>query len=93
MRFINYYDQNRILLVIFPSHLTHRLQPLDVGLFRPLAQYYTQQLDQFMVETQGLVHIIKRHFWKFFIQAFTQAFTEQNIRSSWEATRLYPFNP
>ena len=46
-----------------------------------------------MTETQDLVYIIKRHFWKFFIQAFTQAFTEQNIRSSWEITELYPFNP
>jgi hypothetical protein len=46
-----------------------------------------------MIEPQGLVHIIKRHFWKFFIQAFAQAFTEQNIRSGWKATGLYPFDP
>ena len=45
-----------------------------------------------MIETQGLVYITKRHFWKFFIQVFTQVFTEQNIRSSWEATELYLFN-
>jgi hypothetical protein len=81
MRFINYCDQNHILLAILP-HSTYRLQSLDVGLFGPLAQYYTQQLDQFMTETQGLVHVTKRHFWKFFIQAFTQAFTEKNIRSN-----------
>jgi hypothetical protein len=37
MRFINYCDQNRILLTILPSHLTYRLQPLDIGLFAPLA--------------------------------------------------------
>jgi hypothetical protein len=42
--------QNHILLAILP-YSTYRLQPLDVGLFRPLAQYYTQQLDQFMTET------------------------------------------
>ena len=34
-----------------------------------------------MTETQGLVHITKRHFWKFFIQVFTQAFTEQISRT------------
>jgi hypothetical protein len=51
MRFINYCDQNRILLAILPPHSTYRLQPLDVGLFTPLAQYYTQQLDKFMIET------------------------------------------
>jgi len=41
MRFINYTDQNRILLAFLSPHSTHRLQPLDVGLFRPLANYYT----------------------------------------------------
>ena len=51
MRFINYCDQNYILLAILPPHSTHRLQPLDVGLFSSLAQYYTQQLDRFMIET------------------------------------------
>jgi hypothetical protein len=45
-----------------------------------------------MTETLDLVHVTKRHFWKFFIQAFTQAFTEQNIRSDWETTGLYSFN-
>jgi hypothetical protein len=50
MRFINYCDQNRILLAILLSHLTYRLQSLDVGLFGPLAQYYTQELDRFMTE-------------------------------------------
>jgi hypothetical protein len=41
MRFINYCDQNRILLAILPPHSTYRLQSLDIGLFAPLAQYYT----------------------------------------------------
>jgi hypothetical protein len=67
MRFINYADRNGILLAFLPPHSTHRLQPLDVGLFGPLAQYYTQEIDRFMLEIQGLVNIIKRHFWNFFI--------------------------
>jgi hypothetical protein len=34
MRFINYADRNHILLAFMPSHLSHRLQSLDLGLFR-----------------------------------------------------------
>jgi hypothetical protein len=49
MRFINYCDQNRILLAIFFSHSTHRLQFLDVGLFGFLAEYYSQEIDRFVV--------------------------------------------
>jgi hypothetical protein len=79
MRFINYVDRNGILLTFLPPHSTHRLQPLDVGFFGPLAQYYIQEIDHFMLEIQDLVNIIKRHFWNFFIQAYIRAFTEQNI--------------
>ncbi len=35
LRFVNYCDKHRILLVILPPHSTHRLQPLDVGIFSP----------------------------------------------------------
>ena len=45
LRFINYCDQNDILLVILPPHSTHRLQPLDVGIFSPLAGIYLKEID------------------------------------------------
>ena len=32
--------ENHIKLFWFPSHLTHALQPLDVGIFRPWKHYY-----------------------------------------------------
>ena len=35
--FIDYCDANKILLMIFPPHATHTLQPLDVVCFKPLA--------------------------------------------------------
>ena len=93
MRFIDYADKNKILLALLPSHSTHRLQPLDVGLFSPLATKYSQQIDQFVAEYQGLVKISKRHFWKFFIEAWKEAFTEKNILSAFESTGVHPFNP
>ncbi len=62
MRFINYADQNRILLTFLPPHSTHRLQPLNIGLFGPLANYYTQEIDRFVAKYQSYVTISKRHF-------------------------------
>lgn len=32
--------ENHIRLFYFPSHLTHVLQPLDVGVFRPWKHYH-----------------------------------------------------
>ena len=48
MKFINLCDQLRILLLVLPSHSTHRLQPLDVSLFASLASYYTDGLNQLL---------------------------------------------
>jgi hypothetical protein len=39
--FIEYVDTNRILLAVFSPYLTHRLQPLNIGLFSPLVTYYS----------------------------------------------------
>jgi hypothetical protein len=32
---------SNILVCVYPPHTTHRLQPLDVSVFRPLAHYYS----------------------------------------------------
>jgi hypothetical protein len=40
MSFIDWYDQHKILVALYSPYLTHRLQPLNVGLFRPLSNFY-----------------------------------------------------
>ena len=91
--FIDYTDTNRILLAVLLLYLTHRLQPLDVGLFSPLSTAYSQQIDNILMESQGLVRLIKRDFWPLFRDAWKQAFTATNVQSAWEATGIHPFNP
>jgi hypothetical protein len=82
IRFINYYDQNRILLTILLPHSTHRLQSLDIGLFGFLAEYYSQEINRFIANIQDFVSISKRHFWNFFCKTYIRAFTQQNIRTN-----------
>jgi hypothetical protein len=93
MRFIDYADANRILLAVLPPHSTHRLQPLDVGLFSPLATYYTQEIDQLLAESQGLVRMTKREFWPLFRKAWMKAFTDDTVLKAFEATGIWPLNP
>ena len=33
MEFIDWADRHRIIIMILPPYTTHRLQPLDVGMF------------------------------------------------------------
>jgi hypothetical protein len=54
MDFIDYCDQHKILLAIFPSHSMHMLQPLDVCMFKPLSQAYSDELSAFLERSQVL---------------------------------------
>ena len=62
MKFINKCDELKILLLILSSHTTHRLQPLNVSLFSPLASYYTNDLNELMFNLLGLVSMSKKIF-------------------------------
>ena len=93
MAFINECDRLRILLMILPPHSTHRLQPLDVSLFRPLATFYTNELNGLMFKSLGLTSMSKRSFWKIFWPAWNQAFSVKNINSGFAKTGIWPLKP
>jgi hypothetical protein len=57
MEFINHCNAKKILLAVFPPHATHSLQPLDVVLFAPLSSSYSQELEHFIHQSQGLLTI------------------------------------
>jgi hypothetical protein len=89
-QFIDYCYQHRILLAVFPPHSTHRLQPLDVVLFGPLAQAYSSELSLHTAMSQGLLSISKGDFIRLFRLAYASAFTRTNIITSFEATGIWP---
>jgi hypothetical protein len=75
------------------SHLTYRLQPLDVSLFNLLAVYYSENFDNWIRISHTICTISKAYFWKLFKPAFKVAFNSKNIASGWAKTGLYPFDP
>ena len=93
MRFLDWCDQRKILVAVYPSHSTHRLQPLDIGLFSPLANYYSQNVSNWMHKTQALSRLTKRDFFELFWAVFLKAFTSKNNLSGWERTGLQPLDP
>lgn len=64
-----------------------------MGLFSPLSTYYSEEIDNLLAESQGLVAMSKRHFWAMFRVAWERAFTVLNIGAAWRATGIHPFNP
>ena len=93
MKFLDWCEQHKILLAVYPPHSTHRLQPLDVGIFAPLASYYSQALDDLVRKSEGHTSISKRDFFSLFWPAFEAAFTKENIASAWSKSGIWPFDP
>ncbi|SMR43913.1 unnamed protein product [Zymoseptoria tritici ST99CH_3D1] len=90
--FLQYCIDHRIFVAVFPPHSTHRLQPLDVSLFSPLASYYSTELLRFMHYSEGLSAVTKRDFFRLFWLAWQRAFTPANIASGFRKTGLFPLD-
>src|SRR5450432_45372 len=92
MKFLDLADKLRILIHILPPHSTHRLQPLDIGLFSPLSTAYSTELNKLIHESESLVSITKRMFYRIFKKAFKIAFTQENIEHAFAKPGIWPFN-
>ena len=92
MAFVEWADQHGIIIVILPPHSTHRLQPLDVGLFQPLSTFYSNELDALMAKSAGLTSMSKRFFFSMFKRSWDKAFTEVNIQHAFQKPGIWPVN-
>ena len=61
MDFIDYCDQNKILLAVFPLYVTHTLQPLDIVLSKPLSTAYLNELSSFIDQYEWVLPITKNY--------------------------------
>ena len=93
MEFIRTCDRLKIILLILPPHSTHRLQPLDVGCFLPLATCYTTEIDKVMEKSGGIITMTKRMFWDAFKPAWDRSMSESNILLAWRKTGIWPCKP
>lgn len=78
-------------LFCLPPHTTHKLQPLDVGIFGPLQRAWKKNCEEFTaVRGRG---ITKPEFMKEYMKVRDNTFTPELITTAWRKTGLYPFNP
>ena len=76
--------------MILPPHSTHRLQPLDVGIFSPLATAYSKEIDNLVQSSMGFSRVTKRSFWRLFRATWNNAPTSDNIVSAFKTPGIYP---
>ena len=88
---IIYAIENDIILVCFPPHCTHLLQPLDVGIFNLLQRAYGDELVP-LVRYGGLRGIDKVQFLEIYARARLQAFTPKAIQSAFKQCGIIPLS-
>lgn len=80
-----------VVIITFPPHCSHKLQPLDVAVFGPFKTYLKMAQNNWMVSNPGKTINIY-HLPKFARIAYENAFTIKNIRSGFQKTGISPFN-
>ena len=74
-----------------PPHSSHITQPLDVGIFSPLKQIMSQELDKIL--RYGFNDIKKFEWANCYRLARPYGMKPSNIQSAWSEAGLLPFNP
>lgn len=91
LNLINLAREKNVILLCFPPHTTHRLQPLDVSFMAPLSAYYEQEVRRWLVNHPGRVVTIYQ-VGKLFNGAFTRAASVENAVKGFEKSGICPFN-
>lgn len=88
---INAARENHVILLCFPPHTTHRLQPLDVSLMAPLSAFYEQEVRKWLINHPGRAVTIYQ-IGHLFRDAYLRAAIPQTAIKGFEKTGIYPFN-
>ena len=75
-----------------PTHTTHEVQPLDVGVFLPLTVQWTKVCHELYQKHPSSV-VTKLKFSCLFLQAWCNAVTPANVMSGFRRAGVHPFNP
>ncbi len=89
---IKYCVRKKIILLYLPAHTTHLLQPLDVGVFAPLATAYKNNIHT-ITRFSAAYSVDKVDFLEQYRLARDVSMTSINIQKAWKASGLLPFNP
>jgi transposase-like protein len=87
---LNLAKENGVVMLTFPPHTSHKLQPLDRTVFGPYKGYYNSGVSGWMLSNPGrpvqiydVAGLIG--------SAYNKAFTKENIEKGFKVTGIFPF--
>ncbi|XP_069705674.1 uncharacterized protein [Periplaneta americana] len=81
-----------VIMVSIPAHTTHRLQPLDVGFFKPLSTYFNQECDKSMRTHPGMT-ITQFQISQLFCKAYGRSSSIEVAMNSFKKCGIWPVDP
>ncbi|CAH1970304.1 unnamed protein product [Acanthoscelides obtectus] len=91
LRVVEFARQNSIIIVTFPPHCSHKLQPLDITVYGPFKTRYRTAMNEWMLTNPGKTVTIYQ-IGQFVKEAYLSAFSPQNITQGFLKTGIYPLN-
>ena len=82
---------NNVIMLSLPSHCTHKLQPLDVAVFKAVNVFYNQEVQTWLREHPGRP-VTEFQIASLFRSAYEKAATLKNALSGFRKTGINPFN-
>ena len=83
---------NNVVILVFPSHSTHRLQPCDVSFFKSLKSTYDDKAQTWLRNHPGRA-ITEAEMMSIFAEAYGRAANVANAVSGFQKTGIHPFDP
>ena len=83
--------KNHLIILTFPPHCSHRLQPLDITAFGPFKSRYRASMNNWMTSNPA-TRITIYNVPEFAKDTFYSAFNIHNIVSGFKNTGIYPLN-
>ena len=81
-----------VQLVYMPSHSSHILQPLDVGVFSSLKRNYRKEIAD-LLRFVEITPVQRAQFIKYYSKARAKTLIPRYITTGWSGAGIYPWNP
>uniref|UniRef100_A0A1X7TXI8 HTH CENPB-type domain-containing protein n=1 Tax=Amphimedon queenslandica TaxID=400682 RepID=A0A1X7TXI8_AMPQE len=84
--------ESNIHLLCLPSHSTHILQPVDVGVFKSLKAHFNKECRDFLHSNPG-IKIRSENLASLLSLAWPKALTPMNVMKGFKQCGIFPLNP
>ena len=88
---LQFAKDNGVVMVSFPPHCSHKLQPLDRSVYGPIKRYYNVACDDWIVSHKGRTMTIY-DVPAMVGLAYPKAMTPANIQAGFKVSGISPFN-